>query len=171
MLKIIKEKTLQKRTLKNVNKRNVSDRNSVLKTIGLLMDEKFYEDFKILDEYADFFKVKAKNISILTYKAKLLKNTVQETNQITNRDFGWKGDLHNPQAQNFLNQDFDMLIGVYAEKNSYLDWMISQSKAKFKVGFKNADEKLFDLIIQVSPSEKEIFITELKKYLIVLNKL
>ena len=171
MLKIIKEKTLQKRTLKNVTKRNVSNRNSVLKTIGLLMDEKFYGNFIMPNEFTDFFKVSAKNISTLTYKAKPLKNTVQEVNQITNKDFGWKGDLHNTQAQNFLNQDFDILVGVYSGKNSYLDWMISQSKAKFKVGFKNADEKLFDLIIQVSPSEKEIFITELKKYLIVLNKL
>ena len=63
------------------------------------------------------------------------------------------------------------MIGFYKGKNEYMDVMTAQSKAKFKVGFVDADERLFDLLISVPISKPVLFAEELKKYLTILNKL
>ena len=45
------------------------------------------------------------------------------------------------------------------------------SKANFKVGISNTDERLYDLIIDVKPKQFQLFKTEFVKYLNILNKL
>jgi len=79
--------------------------------------------------------------------------------------------MHNQNASEFLDKDFDVLVGYYEGKHEFLDAMISQSNAKFKVGFAGGDKRLFDLLISVKPNEIGTFKLELKKYLAILKKL
>ena len=48
---------------------------------------------------------------------------------------------------------------------------ISKSNAKFKVGFKEIDNRLFDLLIDVDPLNIAVIKKELVKYFRVLNKI
>ena len=95
--------------------------------------------------------------------------TLQQ-NQINNKDFNWKGEIQNQNAREFLERDFDVLVGSYNGKHRFLDLLVSESKAKFKVGFKDADPRLYDLLIAVSTNDLPTFIAELKKYITLLNK-
>ena len=49
--------------------------------------------------------------------------------------------------------------------------MISKSNAKFKVGFKEIDNRLFDLLIDVDPLKISVIKKELLKYFRILNKI
>ena len=52
-----------------------------------------------------------------------------------------------------------------------LNLVTAQSKANFKIGLSNNDQRQYDLIIDVKPNEFGLFKKELTKYLTVLNKL
>jgi hypothetical protein len=48
--------------------------------------------------------------------------------------------------------------------------LVSESAARFKVGLKASDLRLFDLQIDVDKDDKQAIIKELNKYLHVLGK-
>ena len=64
-----------------------------------------------------------------------------------------------------------MLICFYKNPVLQLDLITAASKANFKVGISTEDERLYDLIIDVSLKDINIFKQELKKYLNILKKL
>ncbi len=86
-------------------------------------------------------------------------------------DFGWKGKIKNPQLESFINSRFDALICYYNEMVFEMDFVAAMSKAKLKIGISDHDPRLFDLIIRIEIQHLDIFGSELKKYLTVLNKL
>ena len=87
------------------------------------------------------------------------------------KDFGWKGKINNIDLQSFLDEDYDVLISYYKTNNVLLNLITATSKANLKVGLTRTDERLYDLIIDVSSEKFDTFKIEFKKYLNILNKL
>ncbi len=70
----------------------------------------------------------------------------------------------------FLSAEYDLLISFTSSENKMADFLVSVSRARLKVGRKKSDENgIFDLNISAELSEPEVFTTELKKYLKILN--
>lgn len=171
MFERLKRRSLKKVTERNLAHRDLSQLNSTLKTLGFIVDEKLIQDFEPLYDFYVEFKLLPKDVKVFTFieVKKKLPSLLQ--NQVQSKDFNWKGEMHNQNASEFLDKDFDVLVGYYEGKHEFLDAMISQSNAKFKVGFAGGDKRLFDLLISVKPNEIETFKIELKKYLEILKKL
>lgn len=171
MFERLKRRSLKKVTERNLAHRDLSQLNSRLKTLGFIVDEKLIQDFEPLYDFYVDFKLLPKDVKVFTFieVKKKLPSLLQ--NQVQCKDFNWKGEMHNQNASEFLDKDFDVLVGYYEGKHEFLDAMISQSNAKFKVGFAGGDKRLFDLLISVKPNEIETFKIELKKYLKILNKI
>ncbi len=89
---------------------------------------------------------------------------------LTENDFNWLGKIKNERIQNLGNSEFDLLINLTTD-NLLLDYLVVLSKAKFKVGFSSADNRLYDFMITVNNKDITVFSRELKKYLEILNKL
>ena len=89
----------------------------------------------------------------------------------TPKDFGWNGKIKNVDLQSFVEKDFDALICFYKQNTIELDLITATSNANFKIGISNKDNRLYDFIIDVNPKNFDVFKTELKKYLTVLNKI
>ena len=89
----------------------------------------------------------------------------------TPKDFGWNGKIKNVDLQSFVEKDFDALICFYKQNTIELDLITATSNANFKIGISNKDNRLYDFIIDVNPKNFDVFKTELKKYLAVLNKI
>ena len=87
------------------------------------------------------------------------------------KDFGWKGKIKNSDLESFINEPFDMMICFYKNPVLQLNQIVASSKALFKVGISNEDERLYDLIIDIELKDINIFKQELKKYLNILKKL
>ena len=171
MFEKLKHRSLRKKIEQNLITRDVSEINSELKTLGFLVDEATFQDFEKLYEFSDYFNLQPKDVKVFSFLEVKRKLPSLRHNQLHNKDFDWKGHLHNQNAKEFIDKRFDVLVGYYTTKNDFLDSMVSASNANFKVGFAGADPRLFDLLIDLDLKNIEAFKTELKKYLTVLNKL
>lgn len=110
------------------------------------------------------------NIRIYNYRP-FNKMDVPSYKYFTEKDFNWKGEPKKVAFKSFIEEPHDLLIGYFNKNNLYLENAVLRSNAKFKVGFANVNSELYDMEFVEFPTKVEIFLSELKKYLIVLNKL
>lgn len=171
MLKKVKHHSLKKHTEKNLIERDVSQRNTALKYLGFLVDETFFDDFEMLYEFGKELGLQRKDIKLFTFVETRRKIPSLRQNQITNKEFTLRGEIHSQNAQEFLDFPFDVLIGYYKGKHEFLSAMVAQSKAKFKIGFTGADERIYDLLLSVDIQKPEFFKSEVKKYLQIFKKI
>jgi hypothetical protein len=171
IFRVFKEKSNQKYINKLLEARKAVFNTAKIETIGVLLH---------LDEFSDFesFRDFIKDLGLISPKSKVAA-FVEDEKSITNlwntyfipKNFGWKGKINSIDLQSFIDTEFDVLISFYRQDILELNLITAQSKAKLKVGLSNNDERLYDLIIDVKPNQFEVFKKELKKYLVVLNKL
>ena len=171
MLRKVKKYSLKKHTEKTLVQRDISGRNTPLKYLGFLVDEVFFDDFEMLYEFGSELGLQRKDIKVFTFVGTRRKIPSLRQNQITNKEFTLRGEIQNQNAQEFLNFPFDVLIGFYKGEHEFLSAMAAQSKAKFKLGFNGADERIYDLLFSVDIQKQELFKAEVKKYLQILKKI
>ncbi len=171
MLKKIKQYFLKSQIKNNLKKRDRSNINEPLRTLGFLVDEDFFNDFEKLFEIAKEIGLQRKDVKIFTFINIKKKRPTLRQNQINNKHFNWKGEIYNQNANEFLDIPFDVLVGYYKGKHDFLNLMMSFSRAKFKVGFSNVDERIVDLNIKLDLIHIQEFKDEFIKYLRVLNKI
>jgi len=171
MLKKVKQHSLKKHTEKNLTERDISQRNTSLNYLGFLVDEVLFDDFEMLYGFGKELGLQRKDVKVFTFVETRRKIPSLRQNQITNKEFTWRGEIQNQNAQEFLDFPFDVLIGYYKGKHEFLGAMVAQSKAKFKIGFSGADERLFDLLLTVDLQNPETFKSEVNKYLRILKKI
>ena len=171
MLKRFQKIFLKKSIDKNLENRDVSKINDQLHSIGFLVDEEINIAFESFYEISKELGLPEKDVKIFFFSEVKTKTPTLHQNKINNKHFSWKGKIHNKNANEFLETPFDVLVGYYHTKNNYLDLMISKSNAKFKVGFKEIDNRLFDLLIDVDPLNISGVKKELLKYFRTLNKI
>ncbi|QNJ99237.1 DUF6913 domain-containing protein [Constantimarinum furrinae] len=171
MFKNLRHKSLQKRTDKNLKIRDVSQVNAPLKTLGFIVDEKLTTDFEFLYEYWRELGIQRKDVKVFSFVEVKKKLPTLQQNQIQNKEFTWKGEIHNQNAREFLDVPFDVLVGYYHGTNKFLDLMVTESKAKFKVGAANADDRLYDLLINITLDKEDAFKSEFVKYMKILGKI
>ncbi|MEZ4802882.1 MAG: hypothetical protein R2797_08910 [Gelidibacter sp.] len=171
IFKAFKEKSNQKYINKLLNSRTTDIHQKKIQSIGVILN---LNEFADLDAFRSYFK----ELEILPPKTKMI--TFVEDNKITDKlwdtyfspkDFGWKGSIKNIELQSFIDTEFDALISFYKQNMLELNMITALSKANFKIGISNSDPRLYDLILDVAPTNFQLFKNELKKYLIVLNKL
>lgn len=171
MLEKLKRNSLRKQTQRNLSIRDISQRNEPLKHLGFLIDEAFFDDFEALNRFGIELELQPKNIKQFTFIETRKRIPSLRSNQISNKEFNWRGEIQNISAREFLDYPFDVIIGVYSGNHDFLDAMMAESKAKFKIGFNDADPRLFDLILSVDLKKTQLFKTEVTKYLKILNKI
>ncbi len=164
-----KLKLLQKKRDKNLDKRDTSQLHSQVKTIAFVIDEDDFKAIETLDTIASSLGIEKENCQVLAFQ-EYTKKVALKKYQIHHKQIKWNGTIDNKEAKQFLKQPFDVLIGFYNGEHPYLDFLISESVARFKVGLKSSDLRLFDLQIDVKKLETTAIITELIKYLQVLGK-
>ena len=171
MLKSLQKRYLRKRTNNNLENRDLSKLNDSVKTIGFLVDEDQFQDFDKLRDFSKDMGLQPKDVKIFTFMNVKKKLPTLRQNMVNNKHFTWKGEIHNKNAEEFLKIAFDVLVGDNQGKNEFMDWMMSKSKAKFKVGFSNTDDRIFDLVIKIKLLQVAKFKKEFLKYMKVLNKI
>lgn len=171
ILKAFKEKSNQKYINKLLIARKAAVDSRKISSVGVILNVNEFKDFEA-------FRAYLKTLGIKTNKTKIIAFVEDEKDQgyhwetyFNPKDFGWKGKINNVELQSFIDTEFDALISFYKEDTVELNSITAQSNANFKIGLSNTDQRLYDLIIDVKPSDFLLFKDELKKYLTVLNKL
>jgi hypothetical protein len=171
ILKAFKANTNQKYINKLLNARQVAVSNAKMNSVGIILNMNEFSDF---DAFRNYFK----ELGVSPAKTKIIAfvEDAKDANQLWDtyfnpKDFGWKGKINNIELQSFINTQFDVLISYYNQESIELKIITAATNANFKVGLSQKDKRLYDLMIDVDTKQIELFISELTKYLHVLNKI
>lgn len=137
-------------------------------TVGIVASGELYKWLKIEDEVEKILGLG--NVRIYNYRPHSKKD-VPSYKFFTEKYFNWKGEVKNKYFKSFIEEPHDLLIGYFNKNNLYLENAVLRSNAKFKVGFANVNQDLYDIEITEHPNRIESFLSELKKYLIIMKKL
>lgn len=169
--KAFKEKSNQNYINKLLSARKATVDNRKISSVGVILN---VDEFKDIETFRTFLKalgIKPPKIKVINFIKDDKDVDFHWETYIGPKDFGWKGKINNVELQTFIDAEFDALISFYKEDILELNSIVAQSKANFKIGLSNTDQRLYDLIIDVKPGQFAVFKEELKKYLTVLNKL
>ena len=159
-----------KRKLKNIfYDVKSSTLSGAIKTVGLIIDESYFLERKSLIKELVENGILEENITIITYKSSSSKSGTAAN--FSSKDLKSNSEISNVAVNDFIKEDFDVLISYYEVERPILMLITHRSNAKFKVGFASIDKKLNHLIINTTAEKHEIFTHELFKYLKRINLL
>lgn len=161
-------KKILKNSLHNVKSSSLS---TSIQTVGLLIDASFFSEKEALINELIANGIPADNIKVIVYKDKFKKSDAHAHPVFGAKHLNWKGEITNPQVNDFVKEKFDLLINYYDVEKAILMVVTHNSKAQFKVGFSSIDKRLNHLMINTNAENYKVFIHELFRYLKILNKL
>lgn len=171
MFSIIKRFFLRKIINKRVLDLNTDVPNDKIKTIGIIVDTTYFFDTEKLVSEIKSKNIPFKDIKVLSYNDKVNHKDSLTPLSYSIKDISLTGEIKVSEVQDFLNYPFDLLINYFDEEKLPLLLAVISSKAKFKVGLSPIDFKFNDFIIDSDAKEYKNFISELYKYLKILNKI
>lgn len=165
------EMAMNKRELKP-NKFNFNQ----TRTVGILFDASDPEDFELVKRYVVYMREHNKKVKVLGFFS--VKNIPALTYSKLEYDFfslkelNWYGKPNTHIIDNFINEDFDLLIDLNIHDHFALKYISALSKAKFKVGkYKESDEEIYDMMIDSDNTQKlKYFLRQVDTYITMLNK-
>lgn len=148
-----------------------SDREKGIKSIGCIVDVDQFDGPEVFYELIEELSLRPNAIKIVGYKREHDKNSPYSIQMFTDRDLGWKGQIENGYVLEFLSREYDLLINYYQQDSLMLKLLSVRTVARLKVGLGAQDPKMNDLILNTPMKDFNLFKSELKKYLKVLNEL
>lgn len=146
------------------NKRLSSDK---IKKVLLFVENEL--DHEVLQSLSDNLNISSSNFRHFIFKNTIEKNEDLE-NCITKKDFGLLGKFKNIEVNKVLGESFDILVN-YTINNEFVSSLVADSNAGFKVGLLDNYSQVYDMIIDVEKGDLFAFNKELRRYLLILNKL
>ena len=160
---------------KIINKKLINFVNGVpqdkIKTIGIIIDSTNFFDEEKLVAAIKSYNIPFKEIKVLSYNDKIRHKDSLTPLSFSIKDISISGKIKVIEVEDFLNYPFDLLLSYFNEEKLPLLLAVSSSKANFKVSFPNIDAVFSHFIIHSEFKEYKIFISEVFKYLKILNKI
>lgn len=159
------EKALEKRLLS----RKKQDLHS-LKRVALVVGSHSVDVERLQKKLLSAFSLSKNQLSSFIYKESK-ENEKEKEICFSEKDFNWRGGLKKESRLNdFLAQDFDLLVNYFSENNLALQLVSASTEAKLKVGVAHEEKRLNDIEIVVKKEESGVFISELKKYVDIIKE-
>ncbi|MGO4904208.1 DUF6913 domain-containing protein [Flavobacterium sp. W20_MBD1_R3] len=161
-----------KKTLKNSfqNLKN-DDSISAVQTIGLVVNTIDFADTELLVKEIMSYGILPENITIIGFNVNSMVGDGKNYHLFSTRILNWKGQIVSTEVNDFMNKKFDLLISYYDVEKAILLLITHNSKAQFKVGFSSIDKRFNHFMIKTHVTNYHVFVTELFKYLKLLNKI
>lgn len=144
-----------------------------VKTVGILFNATENENLELVKRYVRYLKEEGKKVKVIGFFS--TKEIPDITYSRVEYDFFSKKDLNwylKPALdEDFINQEFDLLIDLNIHEDFPLYYIAALSKAKFKIGRYSAGNSIYDLMIEV-PLDKGIkyLLRNIDHYLLLINK-
>lgn len=141
------------------------------KKIGILYDATDGENYEVVTQYLRFLRNKQKEVKTLGFvdKNQLPQNQFAKLgiDFFTKKHLNWQMIPRHPLVNNFINENFDILINLSIDKCFPLQYISAVSKAQFRVGRYELDHTYYyDLMINIEPkSTLKSFIQQIDHYL------
>lgn len=171
ILRGLKEKSNKKYINSTLRKRVVSNSSNKIQQLGILINSDEDIDYAWFNTLAAALNINENKVEIIAFTSNIKEEDYDFSPTYNPKHLGWKGSLKHVDLKRFTQTDFDLLISYYTEDSIALKLLTAASKAKFKVGILQEDERLNDLIIKTERNDFDTFKSELLKYLNILNKI
>jgi hypothetical protein len=170
-LNYIKNLLVKKALKKSLHNVKTDGQKNPIKTVGLLVDESYFLKTNDLIKEIVSNGIAESSIKVIVYGDLLKKNEAYSYPAFGLKDFNFKGEVELQSINEFVSEEFDLLINYYDVEKPVLLLLTNNSKAKFKVGFSSIDKRLNHLMITSNAENYKVFIHELFRYLKILNKI
>jgi len=157
-----------KKQLRNVKEESLK---RPVARVGLVVDESSFVETKALKQEIISNGIAEDNIKIIAYRDVLRDKETYLAPTFGLKDLNIKNEFLSQEINDFISEDFDLLINYYDEEKPFLLLLTNNSRAKFKVGFSTVDKRLNHLLINIVSEDYKGFIHELFRYLKILNKI
>lgn len=137
--------------------------------MGIIIDTSGKESIKDFLKLQEDLHLKTEDFKVVMCGKKEGINDTFEYPLVSLQDLKWNGKISD-ETLAFLETEYDVLISFTATENKMANFLVRVCRAEIKVGReRSVKNDIFDLTISAGLLEPEIFTTELKKYLKVLN--
>jgi len=144
-------------------------------TAGIVFSAEDPESFKDILEFYDFLRSKKIKTHMLGIT---IENEVPDemllrdnTDLITKKDIGWLFNPTTVEADKFIQTPYNLLFDLNLSKDFTDYYIVSLSKANFKVGQYTEEDNDYDLMIDISKKPSVNYLTsQIKNYISILNK-
>ncbi|APQ19166.1 DUF6913 domain-containing protein [Maribacter hydrothermalis] len=150
---------------------SVARGNKGIRSVGCIVDLDKFEKTEVFYQFQEEFSLHPNAVKIIGYKRYYDKNSPYATPVFSDKDLGWKGEIENSYALEFLGREYDLLVNYYEEDNLLLNLLSLKTKARLKVGFKDVGPTYNDLMIDTPLNDFMVFKKELKKYLGIFKEI
>ncbi|MFD2561772.1 DUF6913 domain-containing protein [Aquimarina rubra] len=171
ILKGLKRNALKKSIEYHIKKRKSQAKEvSGINSLAVLIDASQSVNVLSVLKLANELGVKSDRLKVMGYKEDQKEiSDDKDAAYYNDKSFGVNGSVKSNSLNDFIKKEYDVLINFYPESKLELDYVAAASKAKFKVGFSEIDNRINDLVIGVTNQDHNLFISELKKYLKILQ--
>ena len=161
-----------KNTLKK-SLRNVEDEslNSSIVKVGLIVDASNFTETELLKQEIISNGISENDIKVIVFRDVLNSKVIYSEPTFGLKDIDFKSKFTKQPINQFVEEEFDLLINYFEEEKPFLLLLAHRSKAKFKVGFSAVDNRLNHLLINIEKVNYKGFTKELFRYLKILNKI
>ncbi|MEM0576802.1 DUF6913 domain-containing protein [Flavobacterium polysaccharolyticum] len=166
-----KDYFLKKKLKNSLSNAEVIPSNNKVQTIGILVDERSFLQTLALKEALIEHNFLEKNISIVVFRDPFKVKELNEYPTFGWEHINWSFQIQEALLLDFVKHPFDVLLSYYDTNNGFLQWITSQSKASFKVGFFSVDKRLNHILINTQTMNYKEFVQEFVRVLQLFNKI
>ena len=122
---------------------------------------------KVFIELSKELNISIKRITIIVFdKGEILKVNFNLIKTI----FCSKGQLSimgnfTEEMNIFFQKKSDLLVNYFSQKDPFPELISINCKSKLRIGFSNANLRINDIILKISPVKTDLFLSESKKYI------
>lgn len=139
--------------------------------VGLIVDENHFLEINKLKQEIILNGIAKDSIDIIVYNNSTKRKEEVDFSVFNLKDVNYKGEFTATFLNQFIAEEFDLLISYYDKSDPFLLLLTNNSNAKFKVGFLTIGKRLNHLLINIDLANYKGFTDELFKYLKILNKI
>lgn len=175
-LKINIGKRILKKERTNIVRSNGLFNLTNSKTAGILYEASNVEDFELVKKYVGYLREYGIRVKTIGYfsKKEIPEFTFSKLDYefFTKKELNWYMKPLTTFTDQFIDQEFDLLIDLNIYDYFPLKYMAAISKAKFKIGKLSEDNKVsHDMMIEIDETKNlKYFLRQVDIYLQMLNK-
>lgn len=146
------------------------------KTVGIIFDATNAEDFELIKRYVQFLRESRKKVKVLGYypskRIPEMTYSKLEYDFFSQKEINWLGKPSAMVIQNFISEEYDVLLDLNIHDHFPLKYVAALSKATFKVGkYSLQDVDIYDMMIDSDNTKTlKYFLRQVDVYITMLNK-
>ncbi|QJP35825.1 hypothetical protein F0365_16150 [Nonlabens sp. Ci31] len=165
---ILKQRWLRKEFYK-LEHRSRDRQSHWPQSLVIVFDANNCTDVELFEKWCTGLQIPLKNLTLLGYTSDVRKKTLEGAMLFDDGAVKWFGGLKEGPLSELLTAHYDLQINYYEHPGQITTFVSRKLDANFKVGYATHEENTYDLAVNVPLTKQELFISEIAKYLKILN--